>query len=86
MLVASGNAQPSLRGMATAVLTTIRNCQARGNSGVSAAPAQQVLCLHGVGILELQPHECPLKSGLSAGEDVLCLVSFLRRGGYWPAR
>lgn len=59
MPVVSGNAQPSLRGMAIAVLTTIRNCQARSNSGVGAAPAQRVLCLHGVGILALQPHECP---------------------------
>lgn len=46
MLVSSGNAQPSPRGMATDVLTTIRNCQA-GSSGRAGAAS---LCLHGVGV------------------------------------
>lgn len=37
VLVSSGNAQPSPRGMATDVLTTIRNCQA-GSSGRAVLP------------------------------------------------
>lgn len=49
VLVASGNAQQSPRGLATAALTTIRNCKARSSSGVGVTPTQQVLCLRGVG-------------------------------------
>lgn len=51
VLVASGNAQQSPRGMATAVLTTIRNCQARSSSGFYVSTGR------GWGVLAPQPHD-----------------------------
>lgn len=54
VLVASGNAQQSPRGMATAVLTTIRNCQAGSSSRFYVSTGW------GWGVLAPQPHACPL--------------------------